>query len=314
MHSFSAMLVRVATAMSVAWTAAPAAAQCEGVWIEGAPELASSLRDALMVRSVRVLEDPSCATSASVSVEVAMSERGLVRVVLLGPEGAAAVRDVDRIGTAALIVESWTRATELDLLEPAPPLAVTPVATVSPEPEPAAVPETHTAAVTITAAAIVAFGDEGSSWFGAHLGACAHAGPTCIGGSLRYLSDSGLSDATSEDSQRTFVGGDLDVSLPFDVAPGFILTPAVALGLGWLDIVVVDETGRTVVTDALRALVSGSFAGAVALVDWLSLELRFTGSWSPLARQSTWVDQGVKIDPDPVFLGSVMLGVRADIR
>jgi hypothetical protein len=311
MSSFSAVLGRVAAAISVAWMAAPVAAQCDGVWIAGAPELTRALHEALDERHLQVIDDPSCATHASVAVEVAMSEQGLVRVVLLGAEGATAVRDVDRMTTAALIVESWTRATELDLLEPhrdAP-------APEAPAPEPIVeAPTPRTAVATLSAAAIAAFGDEGSSWFGAHLGACAHAGPTCVGGSVRYLSDSGLSDAPSENSQRTYVAGELDVSLPFDVAPGFILTPAVALGLGWLDVVVVDDSGRTVVTDALRALVSGSFAGAVALVDWLSLELRLSATWSPLARQSTWIDQGVSIDPDPVFLGSLMLGVRADIR
>ncbi len=324
------MLPRIAAVMAIACFAAPAAAQCgEGARIGGTPELVSSLRDALRARGGHVLEDPSCADPRALNVEVTPSG-DRIRVMLRGPDGSSAVRDVDRMTTAALLVESWTQATQLDLLEPPRTDASTVVADERPDaaavaqsptpPASAALPEATQLAeptapvATVSAAAIAAFGNEGSSWFGAQLGACAHAGPTCLGGSLRYLADSGLSDGTpAEGGQRTSLGVDVDVSLPFSVGAGLTLTPAVALGLGWLDVIVIDAT-RSVVIDGVRALVSGSFAGAVALIEWLALELRFALTWSPLARQLAWTAQGLSVDPDPVVLASVMLGVRADIR
>jgi hypothetical protein len=64
----------------------------------------------------------------------------------------------------------------------------------------------------------------------------------------------------------------------------------------------------------MRALVRGSFAGAVAMLDWLSLELQLAVTWSPLARQAAWMIEDASVDPDPVVLASVTLGLRAEIR
>lgn len=313
--------MRWASAVSivVAWLAAvaPAQAQCElSMTIDGDPVLVSAMRAALSERGVG-LDDPHCSAAESSSLTVTRTAAGGVRLELHAPDGSNASRDVDRVTTAAMLVESWTEATRLDLLEP--PLvraASADTATSEPTEPPTLVPDppTPSTLVTLTAHGIFAVGDEGSTWFGAQIGACAHAGPACIGANVRYLSDGGLSDGTvSEGGSRTYLGGDLELSLPFAPSAFITLTPAIALGLGWMDMVVLDG-GRTVVVDGLRAMVSGSFAGAVALVDWLSLELRIAVSWSPLARQSSWMSEGASFDPDPVVLGSVLLGLRADLR
>ena len=320
-----ATVARIAAVATMAAAAASARAQCgDAARVEGTAVLASLLRDALRSREARFLEHASCVGENSVVVDVTLTQEGRIRVVLRGPDGSNAMREVDRMTTAALLVESWIEATRLDLLE-APRVhggagTVEGIATTTeasteaevgaslPTPEPTAV------VAVASAAAIAAFGNEGSSWFGVELSGCARAGPTCIGGSLRYLSDSGLSDGSStEDGQRNYVGADVDLSLPFGVGTNLTLTPTVALGLGWLDVVVTGR-GRPVIIDSLRATVSASFAGAVALAEWLSLELRLAAAWSPLARQMAWMTGGLNVDPDPVVLASVMLGVRGDIR
>ncbi len=303
----------------VVWMAmvAPAMAQCElSVRIDGDPTLVPAMREALAERGVTI-DDPRCAAAESSSLTVTRTAHGAVRLQLRAPDGSNASRDVDRVTTAAMLVESWTEATRLDLLEP-PSLPTAPGATATSEasapPTVAPDPAPPSTLVTLSAHGIFALGDEGSSWFGAQIGACVRAGPACIGANARYLSDGGLSDGTvSEGGSRTYLGGDLELSLPFTPVAFITLAPAIALGLGWMDMVVLDGT-RTVVVDGLRAMVSGSFAGAVALVDWLSLELRIAVSWSPLARQSSWMTEGASFDPDPVVLGSVLLGLRADLR
>ena len=292
-----------------------ASAQCEGVTaIEGEADLVRELTSALMARGI-VLDAASTALGgATVRIEALPS--GGVRLELRGPDGSSAAREVARVTTAAMLIESWTEATRMDLLEPPP---VTTHAPEPPAPEPAApivdpVPTERSALGNVAAHGVAAFGNEGSSWFGAQIDGCAQAGPVCLGGAFRYLSDSGLSDGTtSEGSSRTYLGGDLAVSLPFHPAPDVTLTPALALGLGWLESVVLGAP-RTVTIDGLRAIGSASFAGAVALIDWLSLELRLAVTWSPLAHQSGWAADGASFDPDPVVLGSVLLGLRAEIR
>lgn len=295
----------------------PVPSACVGaVRVTGESQIVESLRHALEARGMRVAGEGEC-VSTSVEVE-RVGER--IRVAQIGA-GATLMRELDRIETAALLVESWTAATDVDLLEPPPAIAEPAAAEVAPAApavvvEPAAVsPEVDRAIVaTLLALAEASFGNDGSTWFGARLGACAHAGPTCLGGSLRYLSDSGLTEGTLGTGEgRVYLGADADLSLPIVVSPLITLEPTVALGLGWFRSSVVEGTQR-VDADGLRARLEGSFAAAVHLIDWLALELAVAVTWSPLARGSAWVLDGQSIDPDPVVFGAVQLGLRLELR
>lgn len=233
-------------------------------------------------------------------------------------------RRVERVLTAALLIESWNEASRLDLLEPATDAlagdaaqdeaAIASVAGPTAVSEPLIAPAPRAASASITALGEAAFGNDASTWFGVRVGACGHAGPTCIGGSLRYLSDSGLTEGTAGGGeQRVYLGADAVLEVPIDVGGGVTLAPAITLGLGWLRMTVAEGV-RSVNADVLRALVGGAFAAAIEMIDWLALEVVAAVSWSPLARQSAWLADGLSVDPDPVVFGSVSLGLRMVLR
>lgn len=300
-----------------------ASAQCpSGAFLRGDAELVAELSEALESRGTPVASSADC---ASLAVEVTASG-SRIHLSLDDTTGSPTVRDLDHVATAALLVESWLEAAEVDLLEPPVATAVTSEETTQPtsDPPPAATaaaatgePSEHEeqpSVVTMIARGEAAFGNDGSTWVGARLGACAHAGPTCIGGIARYVADSGLSEGTIADGeQRVLLAVDAEVSVPIVVAPGISVIPALAVGLGWLRVTVAEE-GRSGSADGFRALVTGSIAGAVALVDWLSLELTLGATWSPLARTTAWIVDGVSVDPDPIVLSAATLGLRAEIR
>jgi hypothetical protein len=253
----------------------------------------------------------SVETGATIDIESAPGNR--VHLAVRGPGGANAERDVDRIATAALIVESWAEATRVDLLEPtsADPGVADPAEgpTLGPSQ-----PTRAATAASLSAHGTAAFGNDGSTWFGAEIAGCARLGPTCFGGAVRYLADVGLSEGTaSENGTRTMLGGDVELSLPLEPTPEVSVTPALALGLAWLDSIVY-SAGRTLGVDGLRALVLGSCSVAVALVESLWLDIRVSVLWSPLARQAPWMFEGASVDSDPVVLGAASLGLRMDIR
>lgn len=303
----------------VSW-GTPASAQCaQAARLGGDAQLVPEVARALAARGIATSADSAC---APIDVEVSPSEGG-VRVVLVRGAGAPMERSVERVLTAALLIESWTEAGRLDLLEPATDARSEPPtdAVVAPIEEPAPVvaaapaqPARPSPIATLHALGEAAFGNDASTWFGVRLGACGHAGPTCIGGSLRYLSDSGLTEGTATGGeQRVYLGADALLEVPIDVGSGVTLAPAITLGLGWLRMTVAEGL-RSVNADVLRALVGGSFAAAVEMVDWLALELAAAVSWSPLARQAAWLADGLSVDPDPVVFGSVSLGLRMVLR
>jgi hypothetical protein len=299
-----------------------APSDCVGtVRLEGEPSAA--FREALVARGLRVVSATEC---AGVTVEV--HETGGRWQLALQGEGGGAVRELERIETAALLVESWSAAADVDLLEPsvasvpAPAPSVTPDTSSAPTTDataPRAVPDAAPAPATEPVAAVLAEGEvtlggDGSTWFGARVGACASAGPFCLGGSLRYLADTGLSEGSlGAGEARSYLGPDLDVALPIAVSSALRVVPAIDVGVGWMHITTVDA-GRTVTADEPRARLGASLSGAVRMIDWLFLELGFSFTWSPLAHSVPWITDAITIDPDPPVYGSVRLGLRAELR
>jgi hypothetical protein len=299
--------------------AAPAAAQsavhCDGVLVTGDGPLVSALE--------RRLASIGCPRASGTTTHVEITTAGpALRLVIGDADGANEVREPADIASAALLVEAWREAAGVDLLEPTMPSVVVPDApatSTGPPPESVdalgtSAPQPRPALATIQAHGIAAFGNEGSTWFGADAAACVHAGPFCIGGVARFLMDANLDGgAAPERDRRTLLGGGVGLQLPLAVANWLTLTPSIGLGIAWFDSVAFDGA-RLVRTDGVRVIVDGALSAAVALADWLSLELSLAVLWSPMARQRDYTTDGAVMDADPVAFGTTSLGLRAVIR
>jgi hypothetical protein len=332
------MVLRASAWMAAAWMAllvsVPSLAHAQtcagGVRLLGDVSAVTALAAALAPRGLHVAEEGGC---AEVTIEVdRVGERYRITLVSGGEDE---MRELDRIETAALLVESWAAAAEVDLLEPV-------AGEVGSESEsaresgsggegegagesesesesglaasePGAAHARGMGAATVFALGELALGADGSTWFGARLGACANIGPFCLGGSVRYLADTGLSEATlGEGESRAYLGGDVDFALPFAPTDALRVVPAVMVGVGWMHITSV-EAGRTATSDEARARLGVALSGAVRIVDWLFLELAASFAWSPLAHTAPWIADSIPIDPDPPFYGSAQLGLRAEV-
>jgi hypothetical protein len=86
----------------------------------------------------------------------------------------------------------------------------------------------------VAVAAEAALASDGSLWTGPRVSGCAWLGPVCGGVTLRYGHDGGWAGETERlDAHRSGVDVLITADLPAR-ARGFVVSPGVALGFGWI--------------------------------------------------------------------------------
>ena len=269
--------------------------------VSGEPALVDAVVGVLRTRGLRVGGAARC---GDLRAEVTTDERGGVRVVLIDDQERTVERFAADATGASTVIESWVRrdvaapllAARPDLARPHAP-APAPVAIAAPA------RATSPRRIELGGAAELALGSDGGVWRGVRLHGCVQAGPLCVGGLVRYASDSGQRGRSHRlETTRSTVDVVLAADLPVDrgqlgIVPG--------VGVGQASFRSTREIMGEADSDTLVTLI----ARAHVDVRW-----RFRGAWSlgldaaavyaPLVE--TVIDDDDD-DPDPPVAGGARL-------
>jgi hypothetical protein len=204
-----------------------ARAECKPTAVaEGDPALVETLITRLTASGVA-----TTATSGCPVVQVRLEMRGQqVHVHLTDAFNRGGERDVQDVATAAAIVESWTLQ-EIDAgVLPAEPAVRTSV-------DVPVVATRHLVRHGVSASVMSALGSNGTTWVGGSISACLRVGPLCAGMALRGESDTRATGDTATVAQDSYVLSALaTVDLPRKLG-GFVVSPGIGLGYGYLHVV-----------------------------------------------------------------------------
>ena len=231
------------------------------VRLDGDPVLVAEVARELAGRGIRVAVDDACPARRATVVR----RGGEVVVTIVADDGTATERSITEAGTAASVIESFTRtdvATPL-LATRAIPTTATPVV----EPPRVEAPATPTAPpqrLHLAANLESAYANDGTTWLGASVKLCITVGPLCAAARFRSsLVVAGLdAPGVERDLNELLVGVDVPFALgPVRLAPGF------AGGLGGME---TRAGGMKRETGAFRA--EAQVALWAPIVDGLALE------------------------------------------
>jgi len=217
------------TAMGRAWVALAALAclsreamaECRPTAVPyGEPTLVRLLGERLVANGIATTATSGCPTA-----RVRVEQRGeQIHVEVTDSFGRTGTREVHDVATAATIVESWT-SQEIDEGS-LPPETVTQVTPTT----------SSTWRHGIAAAFESSAGGDRSLWLGMAVSGCVRVGPACAGAIVRGTQDAtaGTSGAAIDHDTKQFAAL-ATVGLPLRLG-GFVVTPGVGIGYGWLEI------------------------------------------------------------------------------
>lgn len=216
----------LASLLLVEAASATARADCKPAAItQGDPALVKTVSTRLSASGISTTAAAGCP-----SVQVRLEKRGdQVHLQVTDAYKRFSERDVQDAATAAAIIESWTlQEVEAGALPEAPAIATAAI--------PPAIAVRHLVRHGVSASLMSAVGSDRTTWVGGSLAACLRVGPTCVGASLRGESDTGATGPTSTLAQSSYVLSALaTIDLPRKLG-GFVLTPGIGVGYGWLHV------------------------------------------------------------------------------
>jgi hypothetical protein len=205
---------------------AGARADCKPAAVaEGEPALVKTLITRLVASGIATTSTAGCPT-----VQVRLEKRGQqIHVRVTDAFNRLGERDVQDVATAAAIIESWTLQ-EVDTGT----LPVEPSAEAGPASP--AIAALHLVRSGVAASVLSALGSDGTTWVGGAVAACARIGALCAGASLRGERDTRATGDTSTIAQDAYVLSALaTIDLPRKLG-GFVLSPGIGVGYGWLHV------------------------------------------------------------------------------
>lgn len=295
----SSIALVVAAPRAIAERCPPAAV------VEGEARLSGRVRAAVAARGVATSASPGC---APIHARVA-SAGDAIRVELSDGVGHSVSRDVASVGIAATIIESWARPELYEALlerppEPEPPAAEVHVTAV-PIAEPAAAPAPRHPMLAATAEG--SLGSDGSVWAGARVLGCAWVGPVCAGIALRFADDGGLTGDTGHAGGGR-LGADMLIAVDLPSrARGFVLTPGIAAGVGWIRAHGFEPDGDRVELDWQGPRVEADLAVAAPLTGGLWLYAGASATVLPGAQTAIQDRDNARVAAEP--RGFVRLGI-----
>jgi hypothetical protein len=222
-----------------------------------------------------------------VTAEISIGDEGRLVVAVTDADGRRTRRAAEDTEAAATVIESWARADLLDpLFATRGSIEVDSLATRG---GPSSTIEAHPRFL-VAGGGDVGISNDGALWAGVRVHACGMVGRYCVGGLLRYATDTERTgDTATLGTKRTALAFTLTGERPIRRGR-FSLSPGVGMGLTSVTATRPAE-GEYEQASAVHA--RAGLAAAFAFADAWSLRIDLDGELSPFARTRLGENDGV---------------------